>query len=94
MWQLFDKIQLFTFTQFSTNFREKVAKFNNEASSGSQIKNIGSKPPVITTETSQQNNQRNSNQQNSANSQQRREDIRLTKMMLIIFISFVVREMK
>ena len=45
---------------------------------------IGSKPAVITTEGSQKS------QQNSANSQQRREDIRLTKMMLIIFVSFIV----
>ena len=45
---------------------------------------MGSKPAVITTEGSQKS------QQNSANSQQRREDIRLTKMMLIIFVSFIV----
>merc|ERR1719414_2337987 len=45
---------------------------------------MGSKPAVITTEGSQKS------QQNSSNSQQRREDIRLTKMMLIIFVSFIV----
>ena len=52
------------------------------------MKNAGSKPPVITTE--QGASTRNSNQPNSANALQRREDIRLTKMMLIIFVSFVV----
>ena len=51
------------------------------------MKNAGSKPPVITTE---QGASRNSNQPYSASALQRREDIRLTKMMLIIFVSFVV----
>ena len=67
---------------FFIYFSEKPTKHGQENNSMSNT--MGSKPAVITTEGSQKS------QQNSANSQQRREDIRLTKMMLIIFVSFIV----
>ena len=67
----------------------KAPKFSNENPSVVHDKATTTKSNASSTESSQ-TNQRISNQQNSANAQQKREDIRLTKMMLIIFLSFVV----
>ena len=84
IWKIFLGLirEMHNWIQLFIYFSEKPTKHGKENNSMSNT--MGSKPAVITSEGSQKS------QQNSANSQQRREDIRLTKMMLIIFVSFIV----